>query len=271
MILSIYNGVATARATMPQPQPVTRSSWFGIGGIQPSIPVHRRRRRRGIGDVNTDAETRLTTAGFRNVDCKFIPFQGPFSGGTNVCDVAGDDAGYQYGAELVNQPGGTTIMQTEIANAGAHMAARMKEQEVITANARRLQQEETANGLRRFTTGVPTPTKYSGPQQPVVSAHVLPPPVPLVINSSGVVSHGDGGSGHVQGGITPISSSGANNTPTPTTATGAMVGSSNGVPAFVTDAMNKVQDVTGDLSELSMPVKLGLGAVVAFMLYKAVK
>lgn len=271
MILSIYNGVTQARILQPTPAQPRNFSWFGIGGIQPAVPVRRPPGRRlrskgGMGDVNTDAQARLTTAGFTGAHCKFVPFSGPFGGGTNVCDVGDDESGYQYGSELINRQGGTDIMRTEISNAGALMAERAKEQEVIIANARRLQQEATAAQMNTVTAAIPS--GYTGPQQPVMSAH-LPAPIPLVINSSGVVSHGDGGVVTTPSALIPMSSSGGRvNTSATATATGATIGASNRVPAFVTDAMNKVQDVTG---ELSMPVKLGLGVVTAFMLYKAVK
>lgn len=91
------------------------------------------RRRPGMGDVNDDSEKALQAAGFKNVDCKFVPYQGPFGGGTNVCDVDGDNAGYAYGAELVGRPGGVDILKTEIANASRYMAERAAEQTRIQA------------------------------------------------------------------------------------------------------------------------------------------
>ena len=114
----------------------------------------------GLGDVNTDAQALLASKGIA-ANCKFVPYQGPFGGGTNVCDVEGDTAGYQYGAELLMKPGGIDIMQTEIASAAANIAALRAD--AAKATALQLQQQAAANSGY-----VPAGnTTYTGPQQPV--------------------------------------------------------------------------------------------------------
>lgn len=67
----------------------------------------------GLSGAVEDAEAALARSGFKNADCKFIPYTGPFGGGTNVCDV-GDGAGYAYGAELVARPGGVDTLKNDI-------------------------------------------------------------------------------------------------------------------------------------------------------------
>ena len=112
----------------------------------------------GLGDVNTDAKAALSRAGV-TADCKYVSYEGPFSGGTNVCDVAGDGSGYQYGSELILRPGGVDILKTEMASAAGHVAAREAEQRMIAER-----------------------NKTSVPSSPPAIAHFLvPEPAPLIV------------------------------------------------------------------------------------------
>ena len=81
----------------------------------------------GLSGAVEDAEAALARSGFKTADCKFIPYTGPFSGGTNVCDI-GDGQGYAYGAELVARPGGVDIMKRDSERAQADLE-RMKREE----------------------------------------------------------------------------------------------------------------------------------------------
>ena len=132
------------------------------------------RRRPGMGGVNEDSEKVLQAAGFKNVDCKFVAYQGPFGGGTNVCDVDGDNAGYAYGAELVGAPGGAAILKTEIANASRYMAERAAEQA-------RIQAERAAAPV---IPAAPPPSPFTPPAASGHSPAALPvAPVPPIIRA----------------------------------------------------------------------------------------
>lgn len=65
-----------------------------------------------LGDVNDDAMARLNEAGYQ-ANCRWVPYLGPLGGGHNVCDVAGDDRGEEFGAELLARPGGVDIYREE--------------------------------------------------------------------------------------------------------------------------------------------------------------
>lgn len=100
-------------------------------------PSNRRPHYRNLGDINDEAEGVFRKAGI-TADCKFVPYLGPFGGGTNVCDVAGDERGAEFGAELIARPGGIDIYQTEAAGSAALVAERAREQEAIAKYNREL-------------------------------------------------------------------------------------------------------------------------------------
>ena len=121
----------------------------------------------GVGDVNDDAETLLAQQGI-TADCMYVPYLGPMGGGTNVCDIEGDVAGYAYGAELLARLGGVDILQAELNSGYNSLEVLMAENARIVAA-----QNATAAGGGIQTA---TPTTYTGTQTGIVR---IPAPQPM--------------------------------------------------------------------------------------------
>jgi len=119
-----------------------------------------------MGDINDDAERAFADAGIQ-ANCRFVPYQGPFGGGHNVCDAVGDDRGEEFGAELIARQGGVDIYRTEVANSAALVAEREREWATIAAYNR----EQSAVA--------PVPTPY---HPPATVAHVPQIADPILVH-----------------------------------------------------------------------------------------
>jgi hypothetical protein len=87
----------------------------------------------GFSGVNEDAQARLNAAGIK-ATCKFVPYSGPFGGGTNVCDVEGDGSvGFEYGAEQILLPNGVAILRNDMATRDKSITTGQTEQAKIQA------------------------------------------------------------------------------------------------------------------------------------------
>lgn len=143
MILSIASGVQNGRLR------VSGLGNLGSGGggrglgIMPALSGN-------VKNETTAAAEAALNKRFTGVDCLWIPFEGPMGGGTNVCNVAGDDDNYVYGAELVARPGGLDILQQEIASAPGLMAQRAAEQPAILARAAEMNAIDKANAAKNI-------------------------------------------------------------------------------------------------------------------------
>ncbi len=136
----------------------------------------------GLFGVLEDAEAGLRREGYSNVDCMFVPFAGPFGGGTNVCSV--DGSPYQYGAELLNRPGGLEILETERANEALYAAQREAESRQIQEYYRKQREQQALEeAARRAAMAQPPMVPMHGTVQatglPVLKAGITPmPPTP---------------------------------------------------------------------------------------------
>ncbi len=90
--------------------------------------------RRGLAGVNEDASARLAAAGIR-ATCKFVPYSGPFGGGTNVCDIEDDGTGvgFEYGSEQILLPGGVERLRNDIVVRAKSITTGQTEQAKIQA------------------------------------------------------------------------------------------------------------------------------------------